>query len=441
MAGFRISGDPNMLMTDAAFQLTISAVGLATMIYTTNSAIDDALAMGTGQYMQNVAQAVNTYVFDNMTVLAASPTTPTNITAGSVTATVANPLHPTIQDLINLKLLPIGFSEASPLGIAFKVDLVPTNCAGGLTNCTIPGQMYSTTGYRDASGNIRTDLMAAAVQRAGVDGGASYAENPALITGMAATWSAANPLPGAPAGVLMMRVGNTSLLAQSMNQFYKRDGSLNLTGPMDANNQAMNRVGNFQSNGSVSAAANLSAGGNVTGNGVYGNALQSYGNVSAAGNMIGNGIYGNLVQSNGNMVATGAVVASQLTSNGNVNSVGNVTANGYLFAAGAIVPSAAGGQQVYDGQGCGDPQGSIRSDAAGKILSCQSGVWRGVGGSQGTIVSWFQSPSLNGQQILIGLCITWPGGTGEEEQTRTRPCPNGTVGWVASSFQSSSSGN
>ena len=134
-----------MLMTDAAFQLTISAVGLATMVYTTNSAIDDALAMGTGQYMQNVAQAVNTYVFDNMTVLAASPTTPTNVTAGSVTATVPKPLQPTIQDLIKLKLLPIGFSDKSPLGISFVVNLVPTNCASGLTNCTIPGQMYSTS--------------------------------------------------------------------------------------------------------------------------------------------------------------------------------------------------------------------------------------------------------------------------------------------------------
>lgn len=421
-----------MLMTDAAFQLTISAVGLATMIYTTNSAIDDALAMGTGQYMQNVAQAVNTYVFDNMTVLAASPTTPTNITAGSVTATVANPLHPTIQDLINLKLLPIGFSEASPLGIAFKVDLVPTNCAGGLTNCTIPGQMYSTTGYRDASGNIRTDLMAAAVQRAGVDGGASYAENPALITGMAATWSAANPLPGAPAGVLMMRVGNTSLLAQSMNQFYKRDGSLNLTGPMDANNQAMNRVGNFQSNGSVSAAGNVGASGSVS----------AAGNVSAGANVSGNAIYGNYVQSNGSVLATGTVVGSQVTSNGNINSAGSIVSNGYLYAAGALVPSTGAWAQVSEGQACGDPQGAIRSDPNGKTLSCQNGVWRSAGGtSQGTIVSWFQSPSLNGQQILIGLCITWPGGTGEEEQTRTRPCPNGTVGWVASSFQSSSSGN
>lgn len=423
-----------MLMTDAAFQLTISAVGLATMIYTTNSAIDDALAMGTGQYMQNVAQAVNTYVFDNMTVLAASPTTPTNITAGSVTATVANPLHPTIQDLINLKLLPIGFSEVSPLGIAFKVDLVPTNCSGGLTNCTIPGQMYSTTGYRDASGDIRTDLMAAAVQRAGVDGGASYAENPALITGMAATWSAANPLPGAPAGVLMMRVGNTSLLAQSMNQFYKRDGSLNLTGPMDANNQAMNRVGNFQSNGSVSAAGNVdsagsvsasgnvSAGANVTGNGVYGNVLQSYGNAGVAGNAY----------------ISGTTVTGAVSSSGSVNAGGSVTANGYLYASGAVVPSQGGGQQVYEGQGCGDPQGAIRSDPNGRTMSCQNGVWRSAGGtSQGTVVSWFSTSSSNNQWTLTGLCITWPGGTGDDTAGQgVRPCPNGTVAWVASSYQS-----
>ncbi|MEN7527671.1 MULTISPECIES: adhesin [unclassified Cupriavidus] len=352
-----------MLMTDAAFQLTISAVGLATMVYTTNSAIDDALAMGTGQYMQNVAQVVNTYVFDNMTVLAASPTTPTSIQAGSVTATVPKPLQPTIQDLVNLQLLPIGFSDKSPLGISFTINLTPTNCASGLTNCTIPGQMYSTAGYRDATGNIRSDLMAAAVQMAGVDGGASYAENPALITGMAASWSAANPLPGTPAGVLMMRVGNTSLLAQSMNQFYKRDGSLNLTGPMDANNQAMNRVGNFQSNGSVSAAGNVAASGNVTGNLVAANGLQSYGNASIAG-----------------IVGAAQVNASAIQSYGNVRANGSVVTDGYIYAAGALVPSTGTSQQVFDGQACGDPQGSIRSDASGKILSCQSGVWKAASG-------------------------------------------------------------
>lgn len=441
-----------MLMTDAAFQLTISAVGLATMVYTTNSAIDDALAMGTGQYMQNVAQAVNTYVFDNMTVLAASPTIPTNVTAGSVTATVPKPLQPTIQDLINLKLLPVGFSDKSPLGISFVVNLVPTNCASGLTNCTIPGQMYSTTGYRDASGNIRSDLMAAAVQRAGADGGASYAENPALITGMAANWSAPNPLAGAPAGVLMMRVGNTSLLAQSMNQFYKRDGSLNLTGPMDANNQAMNRVGNFQSNGSVSAAGNVSASGSL----------------SAGGNVNGNGVYGNYVQSNGSAYVAGNLQTGAVYANG-VTSYGNMNASGYVYSNGALVPSLDPGQKVVQGWGCADPQGAIRSDPNGKSLSCQNGIWKAAsGGGTGVhSVYWVAGGSGLGD-YSTAVCVYQDGGPGVwgwgpstdyragsrpvtgvpanagiqgYEQTDGYTCPPGTVGIPIGPFSHSNNGS
>ena len=372
-----------MFLTEAALQLSVAAIGAAVMIHNTNNLIDDALATGTGQYMSNVASAVNTYVFDNMTVLAASPNGPTTINAGSVSATVASPLHPTVQDLINLKLLPIGFTDTSPLGLSFRVDLVPTNCSAGLTNCTIPGRMYSTTAYRDASGNIRTDQMATVVAAAGVDAGVSYAESPAVITGMAASWSAPNPLLGADAGVLMMRVGNTSLLAQSMNQFYKRDGSLNLTGPMDANNQAMNAVGNLQSNGSVSANGNVGAGGQVSGS-----SLRSNGDASIAGNSSANGVYGNYVQSNGNAyvagtIQTGKVNANEVQSYGNVTSSGSMVASGYLYAAGAVVPSTGGGQQVWDGWGCGDPQGAIRSDPNGRILSCQSGVWRAASGGTG----------------------------------------------------------
>lgn len=369
-----------MFLTEAALSLSVAALGTAVMIHNTNNLIDDALAMGTGQYMTNVASAVNTYVFDNMMVLAASPAGPTMINAGSVSASVASPLHPTIQDLVNLKLLPIGFSNTSPLGLSFQVDLVPTNCSTGLTNCTIPGSLYSTTPYRDSSGRIRTDQLVNAITAAGADSGMSYAETPGTITGMAATWSAANPVAGAPAGVLMMRVGNTSLLAQSMNQFYKRDGSLNLTGPMDANNQAMNAVGNLQSNGAVSAN------GTVTGG-----VLRSNGDASVAGNAIANGVYGNYVQSNGSVAAAGQVSGGQVTSSGDVRAGGSVAASGYLYAAGAVVPSTGGGQQVYDGWGCGDPQGAIRSDPNGKILSCQNGVWRAASGGTGIVdfTAWY----------------------------------------------------
>ncbi|WP_206363465.1 adhesin [Cupriavidus necator] len=346
-----------MFLTEAAFQLTIAAAGMAVMIHNTNNLVDDALAMGTGQYMANVASAVNTYVFDNMTVLAGSPSGPTTIAAGSVTAAVANPLHPTVQDLINLKLLPIGFSDISPLGLAFRVDLTPTNCSTGLTNCTIPGAMYSTTAYRDASGRVRTDQLASVIATAGVDSGVSYAESPGVITGMAASWSAPNPLAGSQPGVLMMRVGNTSLLAQSMNQFYKRDGSLNLTGPLDANNQTMNRVGNLQSNGSVSVAGDVAAAGNVNGNGVYGNYVRSNGDLSAGGNVAGNGVYGNYVQSNGD-----------------VNVLGNQYVQQSLVARGMVyLPALA-----WAGYGCGG--NGITTDPNGGLLACKAGVWHPAGG-------------------------------------------------------------
>ncbi|WP_084085828.1 adhesin [Cupriavidus sp. USMAA2-4] len=379
---------------ELAFTL-IAATGAVTMsIFQTNNLIDSALTMGTGQYMAKLASAVDTYVFDNFTTLAGSPSGPTTLVAGSVSATVSNPLQPTVQDLINLKLLPLGTMSTAPMGMSFAVNLTPTNCSAGLTNCTIPGLMYSTTAYRDGSGNVRTDLLTAVVAAAGYDAGVSYAESPALITGMAAKWSTANPVAGNQAGVLAMQVGSTSLLAQSLNQFYKRDGSLNLTGPMDANNQAMNRVGNLQSNGSVSAN------GNVSGNGVYGNYVQSNGAVAAAGNVTGNVL-------SGNAVAAG----------------GSVTAGGYVTAAGALVPTSDWGQKVWAGWGCGDPQGAIRSDPNGVSLSCQNGVWRPASGTpDGSVVSGAAyCDGYAGAPCHTGICV---------QQTGAGGLYNWAYGWV-----------
>jgi len=404
-----------MLMANYAMGLVISGIAAASSLAWTYSEVEEVQAMGTGNYMRNIAEAANTYTFEAFTTLAQSPTGATNLTVGGKTVSVQNPLHPTVQDLINFGLLPIGYSNVSPLGLSFRIDLTPTNCAGDISSCSIPGLVYSTAGYRDAMGRVRTDLMGAAVAKAGQDAGVSFAETPGTITGMAASWSAPNPVAGQPTGVLAMRTGSSSLLAQSMNQFYKRDGSLNLTGPMDANNQAMSKVGNFQSNGSVSAN----------------------GNVAAAQNVSGNGVYGNYVQSSGNLIAAGSVVGSQVSSNGNINSAGSVVANGYLYAAGALVPSTGPWQQVSDGQACGDPQGSIRSDPSGKTMSCQNGVWRSAGGiSQGQIVD-FWTGGGNGGFYFSGVCVTWPGGTGTDPSNSAMGtlCPYGTVAWITRVFQ------
>ncbi|EKZ98858.1 hypothetical protein ACUXQ2_005524 [Cupriavidus metallidurans] len=385
-----------MLLSNYSMGLLVGSIALVGSVAWAYADQEENLAIGTGNYMSNIAQAANTYTFEAFTALAKSPTGSTNLTVGGKTIGVADPLHPTVQDFINFGLLPIGYSDVSPLGLSFRIDLTPTNCAGDISGCSIPGLVYSTTGYRDAFGRIRTDLMGAAVVKAGQDSGVTFAETPATITGMAATWQAPNPVVGQPVGVLAMRVGSSSLLAQSMNQFYKRDGSLNLTGPMDANNQAMNRVGNFQSNGSVSAAGNvaasgsMSAGGNVTGNGVYGNYVQSNGSAYVAGNL-----------------QTGAVYASGVTSYGNMN------ASGYVYSNGAVVPSLDPGQKVIEGWGCADPQGAIRSDPEGKTLSCQSGVWRAASGSASGVhsITWTYGGS-GGMNRYPMACFTLAGSPG-----------------------------
>nr|WP_315595566.1 adhesin [uncultured Cupriavidus sp.] len=409
-----------MLLSNYSMGLLVGSIALVGSVAWAYADQEENLAIGTGNYMSNIAQAANTYTFEAFTALAKSPAGSTNLTVGGKTIGVADPLHPTVQDFINFGLLPIGYSDISPLGLSFRIDLTPTNCAGDISGCSIPGLVYSTEGYRDAFGRIRTDLMGAAVVKAGQDAGVTFAETPATITGMAATWQAPNPVMGQPVGVLAMRVGSSSLLAQSMNQFYKRDGSLNLTGAMDANNQAMNRVGNLQSNGSVSASGNVAASGNVTGNVLAGNGLQSYGNASIAGTL-----------------GAAQVNASGIQSYGNVNASGSLVASGYVYTSGAIVPSVDPSQKVVAGWGCNDPQGAIRSDPDGKTLSCQNGVWRAASGaSQGQIVS-FWSRSAN-SFTDYGICITWPGANNMPGSDY--PCPAGSVGFIGGTYNTSGSG-
>lgn len=385
-----------MLMSNCAMGLVLSSAALVASVPWTFAEVEEVQSIGTGNFMANIAQAANTYTFEAFTDLAKSPAGPTNLTVGGLTIGVQNPLHPTIQDLINFGLLPIGYSDISPLGLSFKIDLTPTNCAGDIASCSIPGLVYSTAGYRDAVGRVRTDLLGLAVAKAGQDAGVSFAETPATITGMSASWSASNPVVGQPSGVLAMRTGSSSLLAQSMNQFYKRDGSLNLTGPMDANNQAMNRVGNFQSNGSVSAAGNVAASGNVTGNVVAGNGLQSYGNASVAGTL-----------------GAAQVNANGIQSYGNVNASGSLVASGYVYTSGAMVPSLDPSQKVMAGWGCSDPQGAIRSDPDGKTLSCQSGVWRAASGSASGVhsITWTYG-GQGGMDRFPMACFTLAGAPG-----------------------------
>lgn len=65
---------------------------------------------------------------------------------------------------------------------------------------------------------------------------------------------------------------------------------------------------------------------------------------------------------------------------GNQVVLGEMQAYVNAVIAGSVKPSAFGGY-VYDGWGCGEGNGAMRSDPNGVILSCQNGVWRAASGS------------------------------------------------------------
>ncbi|MCL6485305.1 MAG: hypothetical protein I4O49_14265 [Janthinobacterium lividum] len=108
--------------------------------------------------------------------------------------------------------------------------------------------------------------------------------------------------------------------------------------------------------------------------------VNANGNANVSGNMSANGVYGNYMQSNGNLSVSGTASAGQMNASysniwGNQTVYGTHTVNGALVANNVVyLPALA-----WEGYGCSG--NGITTDPTGKILSCQSGVWRQPGGS------------------------------------------------------------
>lgn len=82
---------------------------------------------------------------------------------------------------------------------------------------------------------------------------------------------------------------------------------------------------------------------------------------------------------------------------------GNTTTAGYLK------PSAGAGQTVTAGTACTDPQGAIKNDANGRVLSCQGGVWVAGDGAKSITLRAPTSGVIGGTTFPVGTCP--PGGT------------------------------
>lgn len=105
----------------------------------------------------------------------------------------------------------------------------------------------------------------------------------------------------------------------------------------------------MNSAGNIYASNDISASGNISGNGVYGNYVQSSGNIYSKG----------YIQGDGNITSSSQIIAnSRLTTNEYVQ------INGY----------------AYQGNGC-SPNGLQGRAPDGSLLSCVNGVWSKAGGS------------------------------------------------------------
>lgn len=80
------------------------------------------------------------------------------------------------------------------------------------------------------------------------------------------------------------------------------------------------------------------------------------------------------------------------------NFAGNVSISGYEK------PSAGPGQTVVAGTACTDPQGAIRNDSGGRVLSCQSGIWTTGDGAKSITLSAPVNNVPGGTSFAVATC-------------------------------------
>jgi hypothetical protein len=119
--------------------------------------------------------------------------------------------RPSVADLEGMGYLPTGWSATrstlneAAYGISFH--RVPAGCI--VATCNIEGHVVLEGAIR--SGDAEDGAVIGPIlTRLGADAGVSLPMNPAVISGFGHTWTLANPVPGAPPGVVAVLVGTAS---------------------------------------------------------------------------------------------------------------------------------------------------------------------------------------------------------------------------------------
>jgi type II secretory pathway pseudopilin PulG len=241
----RSKNEGGYLLLELALVLAISTILLTGQINQIVTAVDEGNSISTAKYLQVLQGAINEYHQDHEVALK---------TPGATVTGFANPLQPTVPELLAGGFLEPGFPIRSPLGLTFQNELVRSGTCPAGPDCRVSGFARSTGPYRDGEGQLRIDTLTAAVTYIGLDAGMSLPESPALLTSVGGA-TVTNPA-GSVAGTLAIRVGHGSGSLPRLTQYYKLDGSRALAGAMNANSNDIKSVRNLEVIG-TSTAQNL----------------------------------------------------------------------------------------------------------------------------------------------------------------------------------------
>ena len=168
---------------------------------------------GEATILDNLRNATNNAIFESMGLIQSGGA----IGRNAVTVapdTVAGELvwRPQVAQLVAMGYLPPGWAATvstlnnAPYVIEFR--RTPVGCVAAA--CGIEGQVVLDGPIRAGADVTDGAIIGPILARLGADSGVSLPTDPRHIVGFGNTWSADNPVPGQPAGVVAVRVGTAS---------------------------------------------------------------------------------------------------------------------------------------------------------------------------------------------------------------------------------------
>ncbi|ECL7345042.1 shufflon system plasmid conjugative transfer pilus tip adhesin PilV [Salmonella enterica subsp. enterica] len=347
--------------------LVVGLISVLSMGYmATEKKANEKLRWGTmADQLTLVSNAAKQYIQDNEDTLLQ------NVTSGHPQTISAK----TLQDD---GYIPSGFGLTNASHQGYEVDVALNPKQSGHLEAFV-----LTTGGVD----IPFDGMRSISADAG--GMAGYVENTSVATGAYGGWSVQLTDYGITASTGHLVSYLSSDVLGSNDEASDRLYRYTVTNRPDLNTMhtAINMDGNNINNGGTINTAAVTASGALQSDSVTTNTLTANTSVNTSTLTASNSITTNALTAN-NSINTNALYANGITTYGNVSATGTVTANGTITGGGTVRANgrlSAGEYLQLDkvataGTAC-SPNGLVSRDSNGAILSCQSGVWAGMGGA------------------------------------------------------------